>query len=269
MVRQKCAWRWPGWWALLLVCCGSGILGCAGRHAPQTTVPDNLSFVDALLDEALAPLVTDLTESAEAAPALRVCVGSTVGHAEYLEERLLRALAGAGLRVLLCAGAEPVAAEAVDVADADAGDDAERDAGAATNDVVGEGVAERVVAAVPAPVTPERGGAEVWRLNLDLLALRLRYESRSGFFSAGRTRRFADVAFSATLADDQGVLRLQERYAADSTDEVESAALARLERGPLRATGAKDAAPGFLAPVVAVGVALGMTFLLIGTHNEG
>jgi hypothetical protein len=200
--------------------------------------PDNLAFVDAVVDEALAPLVTRLEEERQAT--LRVCVESSVGHADYLQERLLRALSAESLRVLLCRGDLSPAVAGTDTAQTTAG---------------GAGRAAAL-------------GAE-WRLDLDLLDLRLRYDSRGGFFSPGRTRRFADVAFSATLADDHGVLRLQERYAAAAADEVESSNLTALDRGPFPAETAGEPAPGFWAPVVAVGVALGMTFLLIGTHNDG
>ncbi len=107
-----------------------------------------------------------------------------------------------------------------------------------------------------------------WGLSLELLELRLRYETLWGFWGGGKTRREAAVEFSATLSDSLGEVRLARRHSAALDDTVATRSLDELERGPFHPTRAGDSAPGLLEPVIAAAVAVGMSYLLIGSHTE-
>ncbi|MAE68903.1 MAG: hypothetical protein CME06_00380 [Gemmatimonadetes bacterium] len=109
---------------------------------------------------------------------------------------------------------------------------------------------------------------DAWGLSVELLELRLRYETLGGFWGSGRTRREAAVEFSATLSDSLGEVRLAQRHTAAIDDTVYTGSLEELERGPFRPTRADDSAPGLIEPVIAAAVAVGMSYLLIGTHTE-
>lgn len=115
----------------------------------------------------------------------------------------------------------------------------------------------------------DEGSEAAWKLDVELLELRLRYLSLGGLWRGGKMRRTADVAFSVTLADEFGGVRLQERYAAAVEDQVPESSLSQLEHGPFQPERSGDPLPGLLEPAIAAGVALGMTYLLIGTHHEG
>jgi len=110
--------------------------------------------------------------------------------------------------------------------------------------------------------------AAAWSLGVEVLELELRYSALGGLFGGGRTRRQAEAAFSATLADSTGAVHLLERYSALAEDEVSDRSLEALESGPFQPQRVGDRPPGLLEPAIAAAVALGMTYLLIGTHIE-